>query len=71
MSSITRQIGRSPSTVTREVKSYDGRDDYRIWRSHQRARECSKLDEPVLCAKVTTWLFSPLSLQRFYPTDIR
>jgi IS30 family transposase len=73
MSSIARQIDRSPSTVTREVKSNGGRDDYRIWRSHQRARECtkrpkpSKLDEPVLCAKVTEWLeefWSPKEIAR-------
>src|ERR1035441_7199126 len=73
MSSITRQIGRSPSTVTREVKSNGGRDDYRIWRSHQRARECAKrpkptkLEESVLCAKVTEWLeefWSPKEIAR-------
>ncbi len=73
MSSIAREIGRSPSTVTREVKNNGGRDDYRIWRSHQRARECtkrpkaSKLAEPVLCAKVTQWLeefWSPKEIAR-------
>jgi IS30 family transposase len=73
MSSIARQIDRSTSTVTREVKNNGGRDDYRIWRSHQRARECTKrpkdakLDEPVLCTKVTEWLeefWSPKEIAR-------
>jgi transposase, IS30 family len=39
MSSIARRIGRSPSTVTREVGSNGGRDHYRIWSAHCRARE--------------------------------
>ena len=62
LSAIARGLGRSPSTVTREVANNGGRDDYRIWPSHPRARECAtrpkpaKLEEPVLCAKVTEWL---------------
>ena len=42
MSAIARGLGRSPSTVTREVANNGGRDGYRIWRAHQRARECAK-----------------------------
>jgi hypothetical protein len=39
-----------------------GRERYRIWTAHQRARaytkrpKAAKLDDPVLCEKVTTWL---------------
>ena len=73
MSAIAHGLGRSPSTVTREVANNGGRDDYRIWRAHQRARECAKrpkpakLAEPVLCAKVTEWLeefWSPKEIAR-------
>jgi transposase, IS30 family len=62
LSAIARRIGRSPSTVTREVAANGGRMGYRIWPSHTRARECARrpkaarLDNPVLCAKVTAWL---------------
>ena len=83
MSAIARGLGRSPSTVTREVANNGGRDDYRIWRAHQRARECAKrpkpakLKEAVLCAKVTEWLqefWSPKEIARRlvveYPDDL-
>ncbi len=62
LSAIARRLGRSPSTVTREVAANGGRASYRIWPSHTRARECARrpkaarLDDPVLCAKVTSWL---------------
>jgi IS30 family transposase len=61
MRSIARALGRAPSTVTREVKA-NGDGDYGVWPAHVRARECAKrpkrgkLSDPVLCAKVTTWL---------------
>jgi len=73
MSSIARGLGRSPSTVTREVAANGGSENYRIWPAHVRASECAKrpksakLDEPVLCAKVTTWLeefWSPKEIAR-------
>jgi IS30 family transposase len=82
MRSIARKLGRAPSTVTREVAANGGRENYRIWSSHQRARWCTKrpkpakLDDPVLCAKVTTWLeefWSPdeisRRLRREFPLD--
>ncbi|WP_407071696.1 helix-turn-helix domain-containing protein [Acidithrix ferrooxidans] len=31
MSQIARSLGRSPSTVTREIKANGGRDSSRIW----------------------------------------
>ncbi|MGC2486854.1 MAG: IS30 family transposase [Acidimicrobiales bacterium] len=82
MRSIARGLGRAPSTVTREVAANGGREHYRIWTAHQRARSCTrrpksaKLDDPVLCAKVTTWLeefWSPdeisRRLRREFPND--
>ena len=78
LSAIARGLGRSPSTVTREVANNGGRDDYRIWPSHRRARECAtrpkpaKLEEPVLCAKVTEWLeefWSPKEIARRLVVD--
>jgi IS30 family transposase len=62
MLAIARTLGRAASTVTREVAANGGREEYRIWRAHQRARACTKrpksakLDCPVLCARVTTRL---------------
>ncbi len=62
MSAIARSIGRSPSTVTREVKLNGGRGSYGVWPAHLRAQartkrpKPSKLANTVLCAKVTSWL---------------
>jgi len=62
MSAIARALGKSPSTVTREVKANGGRDAYRVWPAHVRARACtrrpkpSKLVKGPLCDKVTKWL---------------
>jgi len=62
MSAIARQLGRAPSTVTREVKANGGRDAYRVWPAHVRAHEATKrpktakLDHGPLCDKVTQWL---------------
>ncbi|MGC2175961.1 MAG: IS30 family transposase [Acidimicrobiales bacterium] len=82
MTSIARRLGRSPSTVSREVNANGGKCDYRIWRAHERAREqthrpkVSKLSNPALCAKVTSWLeklWSPQEiaerLKREHPDD--
>jgi IS30 family transposase len=82
MRAIARALGRAPSTVTREVAANGGRESYRIWPAHQRARACAKrpkaakLDDPVLCEKVTTWLeefWSPdeisRRLRREFPSD--
>ena len=62
MRSIARRLGRSPSTITREVKNNADTGGYRIWQAHERAREetrrpkQSKLSDPLLCATVTSWL---------------
>ena len=62
MSQIARYLVRSPSTVTREVKANGGRDSYRIWPAHLNAQsntkrpKASKLADPALRAKVTSWL---------------
>src|SRR5665213_3864013 len=79
MSAIARGLGRSPTTVTREVANNGGRANYRIWRSHQRARGCTKRPKPtklkelpVLCAKVTEWLeefWSPKEIARRLVVD--
>uniref|UniRef100_UPI0032DFEF11 helix-turn-helix domain-containing protein n=1 Tax=Acidithrix sp. C25 TaxID=1671482 RepID=UPI0032DFEF11 len=37
MSQIARSLGRSPSTVTREIKANGGRDSSRIWPAHLKA----------------------------------
>ena len=80
--SIAQRLERSPSTVSREVTANGGRGGYRIWPAHQRARartrrpKLSKLDDPVLCEKVTSWLeefWSPdeisRRLRREFPDD--
>jgi IS30 family transposase len=79
---IARRLERSPSTVSREVVANGGRDGYRIWPAHQHARFCTrrhrstKLDDRVLCEKVTSWLeeiWSPdeisRRLRREFPDD--
>ena len=62
MSSIARRIGRSPSTVTREVAANGGAAHYGAWRAHCRARHETrrakplKLSHPPLKALVSAWL---------------
>ena len=46
MSAIARRLGRSPSTVTREVAANGGRDGYRAWAAHQRARTQVRRPKP-------------------------
>ncbi len=59
LSAIARQLGRCTSTVSREVSANGGRDDYRIWPAHQRARErarrpkAKKLNYAPLAKRVT------------------
>jgi IS30 family transposase len=55
LSSIARQLGRSTSSVSREVSANGGRDDYRIWPAHQRARESAKRP------KATKLSYAPLA----------
>jgi len=62
MSSIARQLGRAPSTVTREVAANGGIANYGAWRAHCRARQAArrpkraKLEHPRLIVQVTAWL---------------
>jgi transposase, IS30 family len=59
MSVIARALGRSPSTVTREVSANGGREHYSAWHAHQRAREqarrpkCCKLRRGPLLDEVS------------------
>ena len=61
-SSIAARLGRSLSTVSREVAANGGRSGYRAWRAHQRAHQRSrrpkahKLARPELATEVTKWL---------------
>ncbi|MBV8462135.1 MAG: IS30 family transposase [Acidimicrobiales bacterium] len=68
LSVIARRMAKSPSTVSREVAANGGRERYRAWAAHRRARErvrrpkASKLAHPPLRALVSAWLgdfFSP------------
>jgi IS30 family transposase len=78
MSAIARGLDRSPSTVTREVAANDGREGYRAWRAHERARQCarrpkpSKLTRGPLQREVTRrlrQLWSPQEITRRLPLD--
>ena len=59
---IAAGLGRSVSTVSREVAANGGRHDYRAWRAHQRARTQARRPKPFklsgtrLAAQVTDWL---------------
>jgi len=70
---IAARLGKAVSTVSREVAANGGRDRYRAWRAHQRAREQArrprgcKLARPELAAQVTSWLrewWSPVQISR-------
>jgi transposase, IS30 family len=62
LTDIARSIGRSPSTVSREVAANGGASDYRAWRAHQRAYRAArrpkvpKLAHRPLADQVSTWL---------------
>ncbi len=62
-SAIALRLGRSVSTVSREVAANGGRDAYRAWAGHKRARErarrpkISKFEScPKLRAQVMEWI---------------
>jgi IS30 family transposase len=61
-SAIGRRIGRSASTVCREVTSNGDRSQYRAWRAHQRAFAAARRPKPHklrrgrLCTRVNRWL---------------
>ena len=70
---IAARLGKAVSTVSREVAANGGREGYRAWRAHQRAREQArrpktpKLACPELAAQVTSWLhewWSPVQISR-------
>jgi IS30 family transposase len=70
---IAARLGKAVSTVSREVAANGGRDGYRAWRAHQRAREQArrpktpKLARPQLAARVAGWLeqwWSPVQISR-------
>jgi transposase, IS30 family len=70
---IAARLGKAVSTVWREVAVNGGRDGYRAWRAHQRARQqarrprACKLASPELAAQVTSWLgqwWSPQQIGR-------
>jgi hypothetical protein len=46
LSSIARSLGRSPSTISREVKANGGPDHYSVWKSHHRARDQTRRPKP-------------------------
>ena len=67
---IAARLGKAVSTVSREVAANGGREGYRAWRAHQRAREqarrprACKLARPELAAQVTSWLLEWWSPQQ-------
>ncbi len=70
---IAADLGRSTSTVSRDVNANGGRDHYRAWRAHDRAFERArrpkqpKLACPRLAQQVTEWLeewWSPEEIAR-------
>ena len=79
---IAARLEKAVSTVSREVAANGGREEYRAWRAHQRARQHArrpktpKLACPRLAAQVTGWLeqwWSPVQISRRlrieYPGD--
>jgi IS30 family transposase len=59
---IAGELGRWPSTVSREVNANGGREDYHAFAAHRRARACVHRPKPAklvagpLCDQVTQWL---------------
>lgn len=50
LSAIAAELGRSPSTITREVGSNGGRDCYAPFRAHERARRMARRPKPAKLA---------------------
>jgi IS30 family transposase len=68
---IAAELGRAPSTVSREVKANGGRDVYRAELAERRAVEQARRPQetklaahPVLCAVVQDWLMELWSPQQ-------
>ena len=80
---IARRLGRSPGTISREIRRNDGRGHYRAnradrraWAQARRPKRCRLAGSPRLCAVVTAKLreqWSPEQiaawLRRTYPDD--
>jgi len=75
---IATQLGRSISTVSREVNANGGRESYRAWRAHDTAYErarrpkAAKLSCRRLARQVTQWLedwWSPEEISRRLPIE--
>jgi IS30 family transposase len=71
LTAIAAQLGRSVSTVSKEVAANGGRHDYRAWRAHERAHQRSlrpkprKLAHPWFAARVSRCLrawWSPVEI---------
>jgi transposase, IS30 family len=79
VSMIARHLGRAVSTVSREVNANGGRDGYRTWAAHVRAREQARRPKdtklascPRLRAQVSEWLeewWSPEEIARRLPQE--
>jgi len=83
LTAIAAGLGRATSTVSREVKANGGRDGYRAWAAHNRARSAARRPKmaklaacPALAAQVAAWLaelWSPDEIARrlcvVYPDD--
>lgn len=82
LTNIAGRLGRSVSTVSREVSANGGRTEYRAWRAHDRAEsrvkrpKSRRLDHQPLLDQVSVWLsewWSPRAiagrLRSLYPDD--
>jgi transposase, IS30 family len=61
MTAIARTLGRSPSTITREVSANGDREGYSAWRAHQRARRLAMRPKP--CKLLPGRLLDEVSLR--------
>jgi IS30 family transposase len=75
---IAQELGRAPSTVSREVAANGGRDGYSAWAAHQRARRQSRRPKPCKLrsgplrdevARRLQQLWSPDEISRRLPLD--
>ena len=78
LSAIARRLGRSPSTISREVKANGGRKNYRAWSAHEGAYrkakrpKAGKLAHGPLAEVVATWLeawWSPEEIAKRLPIE--
>jgi transposase, IS30 family len=78
LSAIARGLGRSPSTVTREVNANGGREAYSAWAAHRRAGAEARRPKPCklrrgrllrVVARDLQRLWSPQEISRRLPLD--